>query len=90
MLLRDMDQPFVFNIDLRDKKYRLEFSDTSSPDNWRLLDPDVIVLCYDISQRLSLINMKRYVSRPPLLSSTSCSRCAIEELTRVVISGLMK
>ncbi|CCE26906.1 hypothetical protein E4U35_006601 [Claviceps purpurea] len=60
MLLRDMDQPFVFNIDLRDKKYRLEFSDTSSPDNWRLLDPDVIVLCYDISQRLSLINMKRY------------------------------
>ncbi|KAG6013336.1 hypothetical protein E4U43_007347 [Claviceps pusilla] len=59
-LLRDIDQPFVFNIQLDNKKYRLEFSDTSSPDNWRLLDPDVIIICYDISQRLSLINMKRY------------------------------
>ncbi|KJK82182.1 hypothetical protein H634G_02375 [Metarhizium anisopliae BRIP 53293] len=59
-ILRDIDQPFVFNINLGEKKFRLEFSDTSSPDNWRLLDPDVIVICYDISQRLSLINMKRY------------------------------
>ncbi|KAG6005018.1 hypothetical protein E4U21_000533 [Claviceps maximensis] len=59
-LLRDIDQPFVFNIQLRKKKYCLQFSDTSSPDNWRLLDPDVIIICYDISQRLSLINMKRY------------------------------
>ncbi|KAK8920471.1 GTP-binding protein RHO2 [Metarhizium anisopliae] len=60
-ILRDIDQPFVFNINLGEKKFRLEFSDTSSPDNWRLLDPDVIVICYDISQRLSLINMKRYL-----------------------------
>ncbi|KAK2598120.1 hypothetical protein QQS21_005752 [Conoideocrella luteorostrata] len=59
-LLRDIDQPFVFNINLGGGRFRLEFSDTSSPDNWRLLDPDVIVICYDISQRLSLINMKRY------------------------------
>lgn len=64
-ILRDIDQPFVFNINLGEKKFRLEFSDTSSPDNWRLLDPDVIVICYDISQRLSLINMKRYVRYQP-------------------------
>lgn len=70
LLLRDIDQPFVFNINLGDKKFRLEFSDTSSPDNWRLLEPDVIIICYDISQRLSLINMKRHVGCPHLPSSS--------------------
>lgn len=61
-LLRDIDQPFIFNVNLSKKGYRLEFYDTSSPENWHLLDPDVVVMCYDISQRLSLINLKRYVS----------------------------
>ncbi|GAO13303.1 uncharacterized protein UV8b_00726 [Ustilaginoidea virens] len=59
-LLRDIDQPFMFNINVGRNEFCLEFSDTSCPDNWRLLDPDVIIICYDISQRLSLINMKRY------------------------------
>ncbi|CEJ79888.1 Putative Small GTPase superfamily [[Torrubiella] hemipterigena] len=59
-LLRDIDQPFKFNVNLGGQSRILEFYDTSSPDNWRLLDPDVVILCYDISQRLSLINMKRY------------------------------
>jgi Ras homolog gene family, member A len=60
--LRDMDQPFIF--EARNKKggYRLEFYDTSSPENWRLLEPDMVIICYDISQRLSLINMQRVVS----------------------------
>ncbi|WYZ36552.1 hypothetical protein EsH8_II_000058 [Colletotrichum jinshuiense] len=58
-LLRDIDQPFIFDIKLSDKPYRLEFYDTNSPDNWRLLEPDLVILCYDISQRLSLINMRR-------------------------------
>ncbi|KAH6656837.1 P-loop containing nucleoside triphosphate hydrolase protein [Truncatella angustata] len=58
-LLRDMDQPFVF--EARNKKggYRLEFYDTSSPESWRLLKPDLVIICYDISQRLTLINMQR-------------------------------
>lgn len=63
-LLRDIDQPFIFNVNLSARKYQLEFQDTSSPENWRLLDPDVVVICYDISQRLSLLNMKRYVRSP--------------------------
>lgn len=63
-LLRDMDQPFGFDVNLGGNQYRLEFHDTSSPENWRLLEPDVIVICYDISQRLSLINMNRYVGLP--------------------------
>ncbi|KAL1867444.1 hypothetical protein VTK73DRAFT_4182 [Phialemonium thermophilum] len=57
--LRDLDQPFVFEIRTRRGEYRLEFFDTSSPQSWKLLDPDIVVLCYDISQRSSLINLQR-------------------------------
>ncbi|KAL2116743.1 hypothetical protein VTJ04DRAFT_8911 [Mycothermus thermophilus] len=57
-LLRDMDQPFIFEVRSRKGQYRFEFYDTSSPENWRLLRPDMVILCYDISQRLSLINLK--------------------------------
>ncbi|KAF5249893.1 hypothetical protein FANTH_4862 [Fusarium anthophilum] len=59
-MLRDMDQPYIFGIQTGAKKIQFEFFDTSCPDNWRTLDPDAIVICYDISQRLSLINMQRY------------------------------
>ena len=65
-LLRDNDQPFIFDISFFSRPYRFEFYDTASPENWTLLKPDVIVLCYDISSRLSLINIQRVVS---LLSS---------------------
>ncbi|KAE9366017.1 P-loop containing nucleoside triphosphate hydrolase protein [Stipitochalara longipes BDJ] len=57
--LRDNDQPFIFDISFFNRPYRFEFYDTSSPENWTLLKPDVIVLCYDISSRLSLINIQR-------------------------------
>lgn len=56
-----MDQPFVFEIRSRRGQYRFEFHDTSSPENWRLLRPDMVIICYDISQRLSLINLQRVV-----------------------------
>ncbi|KAI1471324.1 P-loop containing nucleoside triphosphate hydrolase protein [Daldinia caldariorum] len=62
-LLRDIDQPFIFEIRNRRRGYRLEFYDTSSPEDWRLLEPDLVLICYDISQRLSLINMQRVVSK---------------------------
>ncbi|KAJ4422836.1 hypothetical protein N0V82_002492 [Gnomoniopsis sp. IMI 355080] len=58
-LLRDIDQPFIFEISFGRRRYRLEFYDTSSPDSWRLLRPDLVLLCYDISQRLSLIHLQR-------------------------------
>lgn len=104
-LLRDIDQPFNFDINLSKTRYRLEFYDTSSPENWRLLDPDVVVICYDISQRLSLINMKRYVSSPGHRSAilTSSNACVgtqwIDEIKRafprsdvlpIVILGLKR
>ncbi|KAK0705301.1 P-loop containing nucleoside triphosphate hydrolase protein [Lasiosphaeris hirsuta] len=58
-LLRDIDQPFVFEIRSRKGQYRFEFYDTSSPETWKLLRPNLVVVCFDISQRLSLINLQR-------------------------------
>ncbi|KLU81687.1 hypothetical protein MAPG_00771 [Magnaporthiopsis poae ATCC 64411] len=58
-LLRDSDQPFIFELRSRKGLYRIELHDTSGPHDWHILRPDVIVICYDISQRLSLINMQR-------------------------------
>ncbi|PSS25302.1 hypothetical protein M430DRAFT_33063 [Amorphotheca resinae ATCC 22711] len=56
--LRDGDQPFELDIRFHDRPYRLKFYDTASPENWTLLDPNVVVLCYDISSRPSLVNIK--------------------------------
>lgn len=63
--LRDIDQPFVFEARRGNAQYRFEFYDTASPENWRLLRPDVVIICYDISQRLSMINMQRIVRAIP-------------------------
>ena len=59
-----MDQPFIFEVRSRKGQYRFEFHDTSSPESWRLLRPDLVIVCYDISQRLSLINLQRVVCPP--------------------------
>lgn len=68
-LLRDIDQPYIFEVSQKAVQYRLEFYDTESPENWKTLQPDIVVLCYDISQRLSLIHMQRFVHPPfPCLS----------------------
>ncbi len=67
-LLRDGDQPFIFDITFFNRPYRFEFYDTCSPENWTILQPHVIVLCYDISCRLSLINIQRFVSHPTKIS----------------------
>jgi len=63
-LLRDMDQPFVFDIRSRKGKYRFEFYDNSSPETWRLLEPDLVIICFDISHRPSLMNIQQLVRVP--------------------------
>ena len=65
-LLRDIDQPYVFEVIKKAVQYRLEFYDTASPENWKTLQPDIVILCYDISQRLSLIHLQRFVHFPSL------------------------
>lgn len=57
-LLRDLDQPFVYDIRMYNRSYRFEFSDTASPQNFTLLHPNFVILCYDISDRRSLINVQ--------------------------------
>ncbi|KAH8596902.1 P-loop containing nucleoside triphosphate hydrolase protein [Bisporella sp. PMI_857] len=59
-LLRDGDQPFIFEIKLFACPYRFEFYDTASPENWKLLAPNMIVLCYDISSRSSLFSVQKF------------------------------
>lgn len=41
------------------RPYRFEFYDTASPENYTLLRPDFVVLCYDVSERRSLEGLKR-------------------------------
>lgn len=40
------------------RSYRFEFSDTASPEHYTLLKPDFIVLCYDINDRRTLVNVQ--------------------------------
>ncbi|KAI9810806.1 MAG: hypothetical protein M1832_001108 [Thelocarpon impressellum] len=56
--LRDLDQPFVYSIHLFNRPYRLEFSDTASPTNYTLLNPKVVILCYDVSNRATLASIE--------------------------------
>ena len=70
-LLKDEDQPFVYDVKFFNRPYRFELCDTASLTNWKLLRPDVVVICFDISQRLSLIDVQRYVSLDPH-SAFSC------------------
>ena len=58
--LRDLDQPFPFNITLYNRPYRFEFSDTASPTNYTLLRPDLIVLCYSIADPASLRSVQEH------------------------------
>lgn len=55
--LRDIDQPFAFNVTLYGRPYAINFYDTSSPENYTLLRPSFIVLCFDISRRSTLDSM---------------------------------
>ena len=55
--LRDHDQPYVFNIRMYNRPYRFEMYDTASPENYTLLKPNFVIMCYDISDRKSLTNV---------------------------------
>ncbi|KAH0382890.1 Rho protein, partial [Aureobasidium melanogenum] len=56
--LRDLDQPFTFELRGRKRPYTLEFYDTSSPTSYTLLRPNLILLCFSIPSRDSLNSLK--------------------------------
>ncbi|PQE20742.1 hypothetical protein CJF30_00002052 [Rutstroemia sp. NJR-2017a BBW] len=74
-LLLDAHQPFTFGVRFSNVPYRINFYDTASPVDWRTLKPNVVILCYAVSQRLSLINITRYVSTSMVISSKMESSC---------------
>ncbi|KAF4769980.1 hypothetical protein N7455_006164 [Penicillium solitum] len=58
-LLRDGDQPFIYDIRFSKKTFTLELYDTSNPNqHWTSLRPDVVVLAFDISNRDTLAGLK--------------------------------
>lgn len=57
-LLHDIDQPFVYDIRMYNRPYRFEFYDTASPQSYTLLQPDLVVLCYDIGNRATLADVQ--------------------------------
>ena len=58
-LLRDSDQPFIYDIRFAKKTFTLELNDTSNPNqHWTSLRPDLVVLAYDISNRDTLAGLK--------------------------------
>ena len=61
--LRDLDQPYAFNIRLYNRFYRFELSDTASPTNYTLLKPSVLVMCFDIGTPSSLESLKTHWRR---------------------------
>lgn len=62
-LQRDGDQPFIYDIRFSRKKFTLEIYDTASPNqHWSTLQPDVVVLAFDISNRETLAGLKAVTS----------------------------
>ncbi|PGH12010.1 hypothetical protein AJ79_04519 [Helicocarpus griseus UAMH5409] len=60
-ILRDVDQPFIYDISLYRQPYRLEFYDVSYVhQHWTLLKPDVVVLAFDIASREGLGRLKQW------------------------------
>ncbi|KAF2475393.1 Rho protein [Lindgomyces ingoldianus] len=59
-VLHDMDQPFKFNITLYRRPYSLQFYDTASPTNYTLLQPNFIILCFDITRRETLHSLRTH------------------------------
>ena len=58
-LLRDTDQPFLFDIRFTKKVFTLEAYDVASPNqHWTTLNPDVVLLAFDISNRETLAGLK--------------------------------
>lgn len=56
--LRDSDQPFIYDIRFAKKKFTLELYDTASPNqHWTSLQPDVVVIAFDISNRNTLAGL---------------------------------
>ena len=55
--LRDLDQPFTFDIRMYNRPYRFEFYDTASPENYTLLKPAMIILCYSIADPKTLTSL---------------------------------
>lgn len=84
-LLKDLDQPFMYDIRMYNRGYRFQFYDTASSESYSLLRPDFVILCYDISDRRSLINVQQ-VWRKEVSTCYQCSNASLP----VMLLGLKR
>ncbi|KAL4945492.1 hypothetical protein BDV06DRAFT_184706 [Aspergillus oleicola] len=62
-LLRDSNQPFVYDVNFSKKSFTLEIYDTANPNqHWTTLRPDVVLLAFDISDRRTVDGLKAWRS----------------------------
>ncbi|PYI02240.1 Rho-like small GTPase [Aspergillus sclerotiicarbonarius CBS 121057] len=60
-LLRDSDQPFLYDIRFSKKSFTIEAYDTASPNqHWSTLQPDVVLLAFDVSNRETLDGLRAW------------------------------
>ncbi|KAF7586577.1 hypothetical protein BBP40_008651 [Aspergillus hancockii] len=60
-LLRDCNQPFLYDIRFSKKSFALEVYDTACPNqHWSTLQPDVILLAFDISNKDTVASLKTW------------------------------
>lgn len=58
--LKDSNQPFVLDLkSSRQGSHRLAFSDTAAPTHYTQQRPNLIVLCFDISRKSTLVNVQQ-------------------------------
>ncbi|KAF2089268.1 P-loop containing nucleoside triphosphate hydrolase protein [Saccharata proteae CBS 121410] len=83
-VLRDLDQPFAFDIRMYNRPYRFEFYDTAAPTHYTLLQPNFIILAYDISRRSTLQSLQE--TWAPLLNG----HFNLDEQIPVMVVGLKR
>ncbi|OJJ44340.1 hypothetical protein ASPZODRAFT_71566 [Penicilliopsis zonata CBS 506.65] len=60
-VFRDTDQPFLYNVRFTKKNLQIEFYDSSNPNqHWSMLQPNAIILAFDISNRDTLDGLKAW------------------------------
>ncbi|KZZ96424.1 Small GTPase superfamily [Ascosphaera apis ARSEF 7405] len=60
-VLNDSDQPYMYTVRLGYRRFQLAFYDMSYLEkHWSLLDPDVVIMTYDITSRAGLGQLKEW------------------------------
>jgi len=84
--LQDSNQPFEFTINRGPTKFHIHFYDTASSDeHWMRIQPQIVILAYDISNRETISGLKSWRNEITRLFQTE-----LDENTTIVLLGLKR